>query len=377
MFGSRNFLFAKSAAAAPVASGKLFTWGDNIGGQLGLGNITDYSSPKQVGALTNWSQVATTGYHTLAINTTGQLWSWGYNNKGQLGQGNTTNCSSPIQVGALTNWKQPSVSGYSGNSSFCIKTDGTLWAWGNNANYQLGQGNMTNRSSPVQIGSNTNWAVIKSSPSASTFCLATTTDGKLFAWGDGFSGKLGLGNQNSRSFPVQVGALTTWLNPATGQGFSVCTKTDGTLWTWGNGNQGRLGLSNTTSYSSPKQVGSDTNWLTPAAGGYTAMCVKTDGTLWSWGYAGFGQLGISVGYTTNRSSPVQVGALTNWSKPIMGAEMAGCLKTDGTLWMWGRNVEGQLGQGNTTNRSSPVQVGSLTTWTVPSAGFANTACIQT
>lgn len=233
MFGSRNFLFAKSAAA-PVLSGKLFTWGDNLFGQLGTGNTTARSSPVQVGSLTTWTQVATTTYHTVAVNATGQLFAWGYNDKGQLGTGNTTSRSSPVQVGALTNWKQPSVSGYSGSSSFCIKTDGTLWAWGNNADGQLGQGNTTNRSSPVQIGSNTNWAVIKSSPAASTFCLATTTDGKLFAWGDGFNGNLGLGNTTSRSSPVQVGALTTWLNPATGQGFSVCTKTDGTLWTWGN-----------------------------------------------------------------------------------------------------------------------------------------------
>ena len=103
----------------------LFTWGDNGRGQLGLNNRTSYSSPKQVGSLTNWSSVNTTGAQSYAIKTDGTLWAWGFGNNGALGLGNTTNYSSPKQVGALTNWLQVS-GGY--NCFLAIKTDGTLWA---------------------------------------------------------------------------------------------------------------------------------------------------------------------------------------------------------------------------------------------------------
>ena len=111
---------------------RLFAWGRNENGQLGLGNITYYSSPKQIGALTAWSAVSTglDGEDSTAIKTDGTLWSWGRNNLGQLGLGNRTNYSSPKQVGALTNWSNI-ISGYS--TKIAIKTDGTLWAWGYNS----------------------------------------------------------------------------------------------------------------------------------------------------------------------------------------------------------------------------------------------------
>jgi len=271
-------------------------------------------------------------------------------------------------VGALTDWAKPTA----GNSSvLCIKTDGTLWSWGSNNGGTLGIGNNTSRSSPVQVGSNTNWATVDNSPRQGGSVLATTTDGKLFAWGYNNSGACGLGNTASRNSPVQVGALTDWKTPSCGIYIGLCVKTDGTLWTWGYNNVGQLGQNNTISRSSPVQIGSDTNWATPAAGANQSACVKTDGTLWTWGNNYAGNLGL--GDTVNRSSPVQVGALTNWSIPEFGNC---CLKTDGTLWTWGSNSSGQLGQNNTINRSSPVQVGALATWILnPSKGGA-VGCIQ-
>jgi len=156
--------------------------------------------------------------------------------------------------------------------------------------------------------------------------------------------------------------LTNWLTVSAGVYFAVAVKTNGTLWSWGSNNGFQLGQSTvyTANRSSPVQVGALTNWLSTACGLYHAVAVKTDGTLWSWGTSSFGVLGL--GNTTNYSSPKQIGALTIWSKVECGAYTISAIKTDGTLWSWGLNGDGQLGLGNTTNRSSPNQVGSSTTW---------------
>jgi len=150
-------------------------------------------------------------------------------------------------------------------------------------------------------------------------------------------------------------------------------KTDGTIWAWGNNDSGQLGQGNITDYSSPVQVGALTTWDTISAGGGTTdgTCevVKTDGTLWTWGSGGNGRLGHNN--TTSYSSPVQVGALTTWSKPMAGKNFMQAIKTDGTLWTWGSGTNGKLAQGNTTDYSSPVQIGALSTWNIlPSTSTA-------
>ena len=289
-----------------------------------------------------------------------QLWSWGYNGDGQLGSGTTTDRSSPVQVGALKDWS--SVSGGQ-NCCLAIKTNGTLWAWGKNANGQLGLGNTTYYSSPVQVGSLTNWLSVSA---GYRHILAVKTDGTLWAWGSNGQGSVGDGTTTSRSSPVQIGSLTTWSKVSAGvSGSSLAIKTDGTLWAWGYNQTGELGLSNTTNYSSPVQVGALTNWSKIFAHGPHTHAIKTDGTLWAWGQNGNGELG--VGNQSNYSSPVQVGALTNWrsvSKDVSGGAGVIAVKTNNTAWAWGSNPYGGLGLGDTTTYSSPVQIGALTNWSV-------------
>ncbi len=132
------------------------------------------------------------------------------------------------------------------------------------------------------------------------------------------------------------------------------------LYSWGRNNEGQLGLGDSTNRSSPTQVGTLTNWLVLAGSYRSSFAIKKDGTLWSWGSNNNGQLGL--GNTTNYSSPKQIGSLTNWSAISGGYEFVAAIKTDGTLWAWGRGLNGPLGLGNTTNYSSPKQVGSLTNW---------------
>jgi alpha-tubulin suppressor-like RCC1 family protein len=354
---------AKGAGTWPVQPPprNLYAWGGGQSGQLGLGNITDYSSPKQVGSLITWYAIDGGGGHVLSTKTDGTLWAWGQGNNGALGLGNTTGYSSPKQVGALTTWAN--ISAGQNDSSLATKTDGTLWSWGLNHRGQLGLGNTTSYSSPKQVGSLTTWLNISQ---GDAHTLATKTDGTLWSWGNNLAGQLGLGNTTAYSSPKQVGALTTWLKVAGGTYMSTAIKTNGSLWVWGGNFRGQLGLGNTTYYSSPKQVGALTNWLTVACGEYFSIAVKTDGTLWSWGNGGGGRLGLNN--TTNYSSPKQIGALTTWQTSITSNTtyfFAGAIKTDGSLWVWGDNALGQLGLGNITNYSSPKQVGASLTWSTP------------
>ena len=226
-------------------------------GELGLGNTTTYSSPKQVGALATWSKIANGKYHSIAVKTDGTLWSWGRNYEGQLGLGTSgpgTDKSSPNQVGALTNWLKISCGSY---HTLAVKTDGTLWSWGTNSDGRLGDGTTVDRSSPVQVGALTTWSIIGPGGTSS---FATTTAGALYSWGANSQGQLGQGNTTAFSSPKQIGALTTWA-VVNGCILSCCAiKTDGTFWSWGRNAEGQLGLGNTTYYSSPKQVGSLTSW---------------------------------------------------------------------------------------------------------------------
>ena len=349
---------------------KLWSWGSNESGQLGLGNTTNRSSPVQVGALTTWSNVFGGTKCSFATKTDGTLWAWGFNQQGQLGLGNTTNRSSPVQVGALTDWSEAKITNRFG-ITLAVKSNGTLWAWGRGGYGSLGNGNTTNRSSPVQVGALTNWAEVSV---AHGNVLAVKTDGTLWSWGFNSEGALGQGNTTNISSPVQVGALTDWSKVVAIPHTGLATKTDGTLWAWGRNNVGQLGQGNTTNKSSPVQVGTLTNWSKIAGGGsryaqYMSYIygffssIKTDGTLWSWGRNTHGQLGL--GDNNNRSSPVQVGALTDWSKLSINSNtvysdagnMTALIKTNGTLWAWGYRRHGNFADGSAENRvSSPVQV---------------------
>jgi alpha-tubulin suppressor-like RCC1 family protein len=351
----------------------LWLWGRNNAGQLGNNDTTNRSSPIQtISGGTNWKQVSA-GSHTAAIKTDGTLWLWGNNNNGQLGINDRTNRSSPIQtVSGGTNWKQVSC-GYSYTAA--IKTDGTLWNWGENNFGQLGTNNITDRSSPVQtVSGGTNWKQV----SCGNFhTAAIKTDGTLWNWGRNSYGQLGDNSITNRSSPVQtIAGGTNWKQVSAGGYNTAAIKTDGTLWLWGRNNNGQLGDNSITDRSSPVQtIAGGTNWKQVSAGTHTAA-IKTDGTLWNWGRNSYGQLGIND--RTHRSSPVQtIAGGTNWKQVACGGSHTAAIKTDGTLWNWGENEFAQLGDNTTTHRSSPVQtVAGGTNWKQVSAGSLNTAALK-
>ncbi|MBI5778135.1 MAG: hypothetical protein HZA49_01595 [Planctomycetes bacterium] len=336
----------------------LWAWGDDYCGKLGVRK--DDFLP--VGALTklniaggDWQVVACGQNYTMAIDSAGLLWAWGENYYGQLGLGDITKneslykfipvsnserkvpyVNSPIKVGADNDyWK--TVSCGLGHT-VAIKSDGTIWAWGDNSNGELGIGNAIRQFSPVQVSAETTWEKIRCSD---WHTFAIKTDGTLWAWGNNNNGQLGLGDLISRTTPTKIGTESDWKTVDSRNGHILAIRADGTLWAWGKNDYGQLGLGDTVVHISPVQIGKANNWKMVACGDDYTLAIKTDGTLWAWGKNDYGQLGLNN--IVNHISPVQVGNATNWKHISCGGLHTLALKTDNTLWVWGNNSDGQLG----------------------------------
>ena len=228
-----------------------------------------------------------------------------------------------------------------------------LYVWGHNPHGEQGYNRSgTDSHIPVLVGSVSCWNNASTDDMVGYYwVLATKSDGTAWAWGLNNHGQLGNGSSTPRSSPTQV-LGTCWRSASAGNYHGVGVKCDGTLWTWGYNGHGELGLNNTQSISTPTQVGTCTNWLCGhASGHHGTFGIKCDNTLWAWGHNPSGDVGD--GTTVSRSSPVQIPGAWCCAK---GRQSAIGKKTDGTHWSWGSNPHGQIGDGTTTPRSSPVAV---------------------
>jgi alpha-tubulin suppressor-like RCC1 family protein len=365
-------------------NGTVWAWGHNGHGQLGDGTTSDRSIPVQVrssgggGVLTNAKGIAGSEDYSAALKADGTVWSWGCNDFGKLGDNTLTDRETPVQV------KGPGGAGFLGNvravtagnyHMAALKNDGTVWSWGCNACGQLGDGTTTDRKTPVQVkgsGGAGFLGGVTAVTAGYSHTVALKGDGTVWAWGYNDHGQLGDGTTTDRWTPVQVkgpggaGFLEDVAAIAAGFDHVMALKEDGTVWAWGCNDDGQLGDGTTTWRSTPVQVKGPGGVgflgdVTAVAAGYGHTAApKADGTVWAWGRNGTGQLGD--GTTTWRSTPVQVlgpgGAetLNNVIAVAAGRYHTVALKNDGAVWAWGDNIRGQLGDGTTTDRWTPVRV---------------------
>ncbi len=313
-----------------------------------------------------WEKVVSRSLFTLAIKTDGTLWGWGRGSAGQFGNGSLADVNIPTQIGTDNDWKEISVGM---NHCFAIKSNGSLWGWGLNSGSLfsigglLGDGTTVDHLIMVQIGTDLNWKKVST---AQYHTLAIKTDGSLWSWGSGTNGILGHGNTNDLLIPTKVGIDTNWQFITNDIYISFAIKTDGSLWAWGENQNGQLGDGTLVEQHSPKKIGSTNDWKQVSTGGGATIGggkqhthgVKVNGTLWGWGNNSGGYLGN--GSTSDVSIPTQIGTNSDWIAVSDGTSSTYAIKTNGTLWATGDNFFGQLGNGSTNADSTFALSGTFT-----------------
>ena len=299
---------------------------------------------------TKASSVAGGWYHSLAAKADGTVSAWGYNAQGQLGNDTLTNSTTPVPTSALAGVVAVGGGAY---NSLALKADGTVWAWGWNAVGQLGNNTASDSKVPVQVQGLSGIVAVSAGAAHN---LALRDDGTVWAWGHNDNGQLGDGTITGRLVPVQVPNLTGVVAISAGYAHSLAVKADGSLWAWGYNGTGALGDNSLVDRHAPVQTHNLSGVASVSAGWLHSMALKADGTVRAWGYNALGQLGN--GTTSDATVPPTAAVLTGTSAVSAGAYSSYAVAaSDGSLRAWGRNAQGQLGTGTTTDSLVPVANG--------------------
>ena len=316
-------------------------------------------------------------YHSVSLQPNGAVMSWGYNGNGQLGDGSAlgTLRAYPGAVTGMSSGVADLAAGVFHNVA--VKSDSTVWAWGYNAFGQLGNNATVDQNTPVQVGTLTG---VIATAAGYDHTLVLKSDGTVWAWGYNFFGQLGDGSYVDKHAPVQVSGLTNVVAIAAGGKRSMALKGDGTVWMWGDVSNVATGGGSASVSNVPLQMAGIADVIAIAAGGDAttgnnvdvSLALKYDGTVWAWGYNAWGQLGN--GTVATSFLPVQVTGLTDMVTIATGGNHSMAVKSDGTVWAWGLNADGELGDG-TIPSCNPICSHSVTP--VQTVGLSNAVALAT
>ncbi|MBI2061726.1 MAG: hypothetical protein HYT87_18450, partial [Nitrospirae bacterium] len=369
-------------------------WGRNFNAQLGDGTSTDRPTPVAVSTLTSAVMIAAGQGHTCAVLSDGSARCWGANNYGQVGDGTLSTRTTPVVVTSLTNAVSisPAILSY----SCAVISDGTVKCWGYNGSGQLGDGTNSDKYTPVAVSTLTGAvSVTTASGAGGGSSCALLSDGMVRCWGYNYHGQLGDGTTVNTTTPVAVSSLTGAVAINGGEYYICALTSDGTVRCWGYNGYGQLGDGTTTNKPTPVAVSSLTGAVAVSAGNGQTCALLSDGTVKCWGFGQYGQLGD--GTTANRLTPTAVsmpagnlavispnlhestasGAPARpFRQGVAGGQYHTCsLVSGGTIRCWGRNLNGQLGEGSTTDSILPVAVSALSSAVDVASGEAHSCSL--
>ena len=327
-------------------------WGRNQYGQLGNGTTTDTNLPAPVSSLSHLIAVSAGVWSSFAVDSSGTAWGWGSNSLGHLGNGTNTDSYIPVQVNYLADVVKISTGEW---HTLAILSDSTVWAWGNNGDGELGIGSVGGSSwNPLEVNNLTGIIAVAAGKYHS---IVLKSDSTVWAFGDNMYGQLGIGNTGDKDEPVMINSLTGIISISVGVNHSLALRYDGTVYAWGQNIYGELGNGTNTDSDVPVQVNFLTNCVAISAGAVHSVALRNDGTAWSWGWNLDGTLGN--GGNTDSNVPVQVSFLTNIDTIIAGGGHSLSVNSDGSVWSWGYNGHGQLGNGSVISSNVPVEITGL------------------
>ena len=349
-------IYAGNHGIAIDKNGRVWGWGANSFGQIGNNSITVRRTPVSVlGSTKTFCQISVNRNHSAAIDKNGRVWAWGDNSYGTLGDNSITRRCTPVAVLGVT--KTFCKIGSGGLHTVAIDKNGQAWGWGDNSYGTLGDNTVTSKRTPVLVLGTTK-----------TFCeiatggchtMAIDKYGRAWGWGaNSFDGYLGDNSISNRCTPVSVlGAVKTFCKISAGEQHSLAIDKNGRAWGWGNGSSGRTGINSTATRRTPASVvGTVKTFCQISAGGEHSVAIDKNGRVWSWGNNFYGQLGD--GTLTCRCTPVSIaGTSKTFCEISAGISHSVAIDKNGRVWVWGYNVDGQLG--NNYTRLTPVRVCNL------------------